>query len=50
MAVRFNILNNSAARDKYIQGVKLLKKEIPGPTTTSLSATVGPALTLTPMQ
>ncbi len=36
MAVRFNILNNSAARDKYIQGVKLLKKEIPGPTTTSL--------------
>ena len=28
MAVRFNILNNSAARDKYIQGVKLLIREL----------------------
>jgi tyrosinase len=36
MAVRSNILNSTAARDKYIQGVKLLKKEFTGPTTASL--------------
>jgi len=37
MAVkRFNILTNTAVRDKYIQGVKLLKAEFNGPTTHSL--------------
>ena len=32
-AVRRNILNNSTSRQKYIQGVKLLKQEFLGPTT-----------------
>ncbi|SDA21087.1 tyrosinase [Nitrosospira sp. Nsp18] len=36
MAIRENILTSAAARDKYIQGVKLLKNEFPGPTTASL--------------
>jgi len=36
MPVRSNILTNTTARDKYIQGVKLLKIEFPGPTTSSL--------------
>jgi tyrosinase len=36
MGVRSNILTNTTARDQYIQGVKLLKNEFPGPTTTSL--------------
>lgn len=36
MAVRENILTSATARDKYIQGVKLLKNEFPGPTTASL--------------
>ncbi|MGH8653949.1 MAG: tyrosinase family protein [Gammaproteobacteria bacterium] len=36
MAVRSNILTNATARDKYIQGVKLLKAELTGPTTTEL--------------
>ena len=36
MAVRSNILTNTTARAKYIQGVKLLKKEFTGPTTKSL--------------
>ena len=36
MAVRANIVTNPVARDKYIRGVKLLKKEFAGPTTTSL--------------
>jgi tyrosinase len=42
MAVRANILTNAVARDKYIKGVKLLKKEFAGPTTTSLGIP-GPA-------
>ena len=36
MAIRENILTSATARDKYIQGVKLLKNEFPGPTTASL--------------
>ena len=36
MAVREHILTSATARDKYIQGVKLLKNEFPGPTTASL--------------
>jgi tyrosinase len=36
MATRENILTSVTARDKYIQGVKLLKNEFPGPTTASL--------------
>ncbi|HVW64602.1 MAG TPA: tyrosinase family protein [Nitrosospira sp.] len=36
MAIRENILTSATARDKYIKGVKLLKNEFPGPTTTSL--------------
>src|SRR3954447_11519045 len=35
-AIRENILASAAARDKYIRGVKLLKNEFPGPTTSSL--------------
>ena len=35
-AIRENILVSATARDKYIQGVKLLKNEFPGPTTSSL--------------
>jgi tyrosinase len=36
MSIRSNILTNATARDKYIQGVKLLKNEFPGPTTIDL--------------
>lgn len=36
MAIRENILTSVTARDKYIQGVKLLKNEFPGPTTSDL--------------
>ena len=36
MVVRSSILTNTSARDKYTQGVKLLKKEFTGPTTSSL--------------
>jgi tyrosinase len=36
MAVRVNILNNAQARDKFIQGLKLLKQEFSGPTTANL--------------
>jgi tyrosinase len=36
MAVRANIVTDATARAKYIQGVKLLKNEFPGPTTSSL--------------
>lgn len=36
MAVRSNILTDAGARDKFIRGVKLLKQEFTGPTTTSL--------------
>lgn len=36
MAIRENILTSATARDKYIQGVKLLKNEFPGPTTSDL--------------
>jgi tyrosinase len=35
-AIRENILVSATARDKYIRGVKLLKNEFPGPTTSSL--------------
>jgi tyrosinase len=43
MAVeRHNILNDATARQKYIQGVKLLKQEFPGPTTSDLGLD-GPA-------
>ena len=37
--VRKNILSDAAARDKFIQGVKLLKQENSGRTTTSLGIT-----------
>jgi tyrosinase len=36
MAIRANILTNQVQRDKYIQGVKLLKAEFSGPTTKTL--------------
>jgi tyrosinase len=36
MAIRANILNNSTARNKYIQGVKLLKNEFLGTSTSDL--------------
>ena len=36
MAIRENILTSATARDKYIQGVRLLKNEFPGPTTSDL--------------
>ena len=36
MAIRKNILTSTTARNKYIQGVKLLKNEFPGPTTSDL--------------
>ena len=36
MAIRENILTSATARDKYIQGVKLLKNEFTGPTTADL--------------
>lgn len=36
MAIRENILTSATARDKYIRGVKLLKNEFPGPTTSDL--------------
>lgn len=36
MSIRENILTSDIARDKYIRGVKLLKNEFPGPTTTNL--------------
>jgi tyrosinase len=39
MAIRENILTSATARDKYIQGVKLLKNEFPGPTTADLGIT-----------
>ena len=35
-AKRFNVINNAGARANYVNGVKLLKAELPGPTTTSL--------------
>jgi len=41
-AVRRNILNNATARQQYIQGVKLLKQEFPGPTTSDFGI-AGPA-------
>jgi len=40
--VRRNILSNSTVRQKYIQGVKLLKQEFPGPTTSDFGI-AGPA-------
>jgi tyrosinase len=33
---RSNVVTNASARQKYINGVKLLKAELPGPTTVSL--------------
>ena len=33
---RPNVVTNAAARTKYVNGVKLLKAELPGPTTNSL--------------
>ena len=33
---RSNVVTNVAARSKYVSGVKLLKAELPGPTTVSL--------------
>ena len=33
---RSNVVTNVTARTKYINGVKLLKAELPGPTTASL--------------
>lgn len=36
MAIRENILTSTTARNKYIQGIKLLKNEFSGPTTESL--------------
>lgn len=36
MAIRENILTSTTARDKYIQGVKSLKNEFAGPTTSDL--------------
>ena len=35
-AIRPNVVTNAAARTKFIAGVKLLKAELPGPTTVSL--------------
>jgi len=40
--VRRNIVTNAAARDKYVQGVKLLKQDFTGPTTATLGIP-GPA-------
>jgi hypothetical protein len=40
--VRSNILDDATARQKYIQGVKLLKQEFLGPTTSDLGLD-GPA-------
>lgn len=37
MAIRANILADTNARDKYIEGVKLLKAEFPGTTTADLN-------------
>lgn len=45
MAIRRNILRNKTARDHYIRGVTLLKREFPGTTTTSLGIP-GPSLAL----
>ena len=42
-AIRENILISATARDKYIRGVKLLKNEFPGPTTSSLGIAAPPA-------
>jgi tyrosinase len=41
-AVRRNILGDATARQKYIQGVKLLKQEFLGPTTSDFGI-AGPA-------
>jgi tyrosinase len=41
-AIRENILTSATARDKYVRGVKLLKNEFPGPTTSSLGV-AGPS-------
>jgi tyrosinase len=45
MAIRRNIVTNASARQKYVQGVKLLKAEASGTTTNSL-AIPGPAKNL----
>jgi tyrosinase len=37
MAIRANILANATAREKFIRGVKLLKNEFPGTTTSDLN-------------
>ncbi|HSL06643.1 MAG TPA: hypothetical protein VK887_01550, partial [Pseudonocardiaceae bacterium] len=42
-AVRVNILSDDTARDQYIQGVKLLKREFLGVTTQDLGIP-GPAI------
>ena len=38
MAIRENILTSTTARDKYIQGVKSLKNEFAGPTTSDMGS------------
>lgn len=42
--VRHNILQNSDARDKYIEGVKLLKQDFPGTTLADLGISPDPIL------